>query len=1108
MKKTLYHIGMLAAAALAFVACSKETEINQPKEEVTHVATISLGKADVSTKTEVIEGENSASYKWLEDDDQYLHVYENGTEGEITKFELSGDKTIATLTVSFTGTPTAPYTYTAKYAKNLSGSKNPLVPAEQYPKTDNFDPAADVLVSKASDDVTSLAERATEFAFTMGRVVTVNKMTLTGLEEGEVVSSVVFTLDKAFNGYASWDEANSTYKYTNGTKVLMIHYGINADGTTEGATDGTVGEGGTFPVYFTCAPVDAASIESVVVTTDKNVYTKAGKTETTDPFYGKTITFAIGTMKRFTMGLSGYGSPLGESVDYTLVEDDEMIVDGGEYLIVSTKKDNAGLCAAGSFNSSNYYDATDVTATNGVISVAEGSVVNVFTLEAGSTSGQFYIKDSDGKYLYWSSGNSVNAGTKGNTDVYLWTVAFNEGVLYITNVSTTERKLKYNSTSPRFACYTSAQTDISLYVDENSIIPDERTSVTLSFSPAEPDGINLGDSFTEPTLTVDPVAAASAVSYSVSTSPEGIATIDAETGELTITGVGTITVTAAIPSDNETYKPVSASYEVTVVDANANDGSAEKPYTASEAAELALGGSTASVYVKGIISSIATAYNSTNGNISFYISDDGLTTSTQFEIYKGVATSESQFLVGDYVVFSGNLTKYNSTPELAQGGTCSSQVKAPRFSIDSGNYASAQTLELSADNGASIYYTTDGTDPTTSSTEYSSAISIPETMTVKAFAVLNGITTGVVSRSYTIDASANDGSAEKPYTASEAAALATAGNTGSYYIYGTVTKIQNQYSASYGTANFWIDENGESQSVFEGYKIKYLGNVAWVDGNAEIAVGDEVVIYGTLTLYNTTPETSSGYLVSLNGKTKGLTPGTLTVTPDNDNKQITVTWGAATGTESTISYLVTCGTQTYNATAAGSHTFTMADYGVYNVAMEASANDAVAAKLNTSITLSDPKVTEKTYTIQWGSNYNSESVSSYTASWSVTYGGFTCNMANWNNNNNGWNYVKAGRMNYTSVATISTASAIPEAIKTVTLTIDAVTTNSINSLKLYTSSDNTSWTAAGSFTVATGDQSVVISSPAENMYYKVEADCASGSSNGLITVSKLVFTTN
>lgn len=211
MKKILYHIGMLAAAALAFAACTKEAEINEPKEEVTHVATISLGKADVSTKTEVVEGETSASYKWLDNDAQYLHVYENGTEGTITKFSLNADKTIATLTVSFTGTPDAPYSYTAKYANNLSNSKNPLIPAEQSPKADNFDPAADVLVSKETSDVTNLSDRATEFTFTMGRIATVNKMTLTGLEEGEVISTVEFTLDKAFTGYGSPDTENARW---------------------------------------------------------------------------------------------------------------------------------------------------------------------------------------------------------------------------------------------------------------------------------------------------------------------------------------------------------------------------------------------------------------------------------------------------------------------------------------------------------------------------------------------------------------------------------------------------------------------------------------------------------------------------------------------------------------------------------------------------------------------------------------------------------------------------------------------------------------------------------------------------------------------------------
>ena len=362
------------------------------------------------------------------------------------------------------------------------------------------------------------------------------------------------------------------------------------------------------------------------------------------------------------------------------------------------------------------------------------------------------------------------------------------------------------------------------------------------------------------------------------------------------------------------------------------------------------------------------------------------------------------------------------------------------------------------------------------------------------------------------NATANDGTLAHPYTASEARALALDGDEGSYYITGIVTKIQNQYSASYGTANFWIDEKGTSQSVFEAYKIKYFGDETWVEGNAEIAVGDEVIIHGTLTVYtsgsNVTPETSSGYLVSLNGKTKGLTPGTLTATPDNNNKQITVTWGAATGTESAISYVVSCGTQTYNANAAGSHTFTMADYGIYNVSVDASADDAISAKITKSISLSDPTVTEKTYTIQWGSAYNSASVSSYTASWSATYGGFTCNMVNWNNNNNGWNYVKAGRKDNASVATIITAAAIPEAIKTVILTIDAITTASVNSIKLYTSTDGTSWSEAGSFTKATGEQSIVISSPTTNKYYKVEADCASGSANGLIQVSKLIFTTN
>ena len=305
------------------------------------------------------------------------------------------------------------------------------------------------------------------------------------------------------------------------------------------------------------------------------------------------------------------------------------------------------------------------------------------------------------------------------------------------------------------------------------------------------------------------------------------------------------------------------------------------------------------------------------------------------------------------------------------------------------------------------------------------------------------------SESYTItvvdpSAVANDGSLEHPYTASEARALALSGDEGSYYISGIVTKIQNQYDANYGTANFWIDENGQSQTVFEGYKIKYFGDNKWVVGNAQIALNDNVIIYGTLTVYNeTTPETSSGYLVSLNGKTKGLTPGALTVTPNNNNKQITVTWGAATGTESAISYAVSCGTQNYNASAAGSYTFTMADYGQYSVSVVASAQDAVSATASASVILSDPSSTTPTlqYTLdgtdatQGSNGYATNSdITQNNVSWVATA---NTTISPWRFG--GKNLTNVDRALYSTTAISSNISSIEVESGSATATVNSLT---------------------------------------------------------------------
>ena len=79
-------------------------------------------------------------------------------------------------------------------------------------------------------------------------------------------------------------------------------------------------------------------------------------------------------------------------------------------------------------------------------------------------------------------------------------------------------------------------------------------------------------------------------------------------------------------------------------------------------------------------------------------------------------------------------------------------VATPAFSVASGAVNSGTSVTIScATDGAKIYYTTDGSDPTAESTEYKAAISVTPPMTLKAIAVKSGMNdSAVASASYTI----------------------------------------------------------------------------------------------------------------------------------------------------------------------------------------------------------------------------------------------------------------------------------------------------------------------------------------------------------------------
>ena len=197
-------------------------------------------------------------------------------------------------------------------------------------------------------------------------------------------------------------------------------------------------------------------------------------------------------------------------------------------------------------------------------------------------------------------------------------------------------------------------------------IQDSREAIDLAFD-EESVEVNVEESVDAPALSGN--TGNGAVTYSSSNTE--IATVDAETGEVTGVADGEATITATVAATNE-YQGGTATFTVTVIDPN-KKGTATNPYSVAEArAAIDAGTGVTGVYATGIVSQIVTAYNSTYGNISYNISADGLTTSDQLQAYRGFDkdgewfTSADDVQVGDVVVIYGNLKKYNSTYEFDQ----------------------------------------------------------------------------------------------------------------------------------------------------------------------------------------------------------------------------------------------------------------------------------------------------------------------------------------------------------------------------------------------------------------------------------------------------------
>ena len=84
-----------------------------------------------------------------------------------------------------------------------------------------------------------------------------------------------------------------------------------------------------------------------------------------------------------------------------------------------------------------------------------------FQVVAGSSTGTYALKHGS-VYANWSSDNSLSSSETLNANSS-WNISFTDGNAVIANANTSSRTIRYNTSSPRFACYTSGQGAVQLY---------------------------------------------------------------------------------------------------------------------------------------------------------------------------------------------------------------------------------------------------------------------------------------------------------------------------------------------------------------------------------------------------------------------------------------------------------------------------------------------------------------------------------------------------------------------------------------------------------------------------------------------------------------------
>ena len=696
---------MGAAMLFSLAACNKETVEPQSKLDDIDLAFTSVRpQLEVATKTEW--DESLSAIVWSSTDririaytlnDSWMGKEAAGT----AKLYASGnvsidseDPTIGTFVVpvstsAFTNPGTSGnYVFYALYpSTGVSGTdaaNAPVVsvsiPSTQAPKANSFDPSADILVGKSETiSISGIPTDAIEIDWT--RVVAHGYLTfkdLKDVEEGETVTEITLTAQEGANLAGTESISLADGSYNaSNASNKLVIEGTNLSIVTETVNEV---EMNNLKVWISILPETITSLD-VDIETNKAHYTRS----------------ITGISKEFKQNAKNNLVINMGSATRTPKTAAPRLFDDGDYIVTISSTEGGDKMMAAASSSPQKAVATATEVKDGKYQAEKDAV---WTITYNTEDGTYSFK-SLSKELYLSGASTATDLSLASEATYFTASQVSEGV-YTFSVtgsgSTRYISYNYNNGSDRFALYANNDN----YVKNITLLPAEAIEEQEIIETPKAGTDVLNYAFT----------GISGTSYAEWGPTQGSATNAYYIGQ---SGGQNSTIQLRSSNNNSGIVVYKSSGYVKSVTVSWNSSTAN--------------GRTLDIYGKHTAYSAATdLYDSSTQETKVGSIVNGTTTTYTFTDnyeYIGLRSNSSAMYLTSVSIEWG-------TEALAE------TVKTPSISFDS----STNQVSISCGtDGAAIYYTTDNTDPTSSSTLYTAPIQLVsgDSFTVRAIAIKSGM---------------------------------------------------------------------------------------------------------------------------------------------------------------------------------------------------------------------------------------------------------------------------------------------------------------------------------------------------------------------------------